>query len=213
MKMRRLIRTALVAALLVPALLSALVPAPALADVMVEVRGPGGRASQSLPDAGGTFDLNLPLTRNAVNRLTITATDAAGAAVSQAIAVTQVSLESVVVSQVRSERLSVEQVEALVARGDLDLANPENFNVSVFSVVLTIANRAVPISVPIVRPLVVPELGVETSAFRRVAATAAAVDRRSRTRRSSSSINWSPSPASRASRCPASSSSTAASRP
>ncbi|MBK1631036.1 hypothetical protein CKO31_09840 [Thiohalocapsa halophila] len=136
--------------------------APGSADVLVEVTGPGGRASQSLPDAGGSFDLNLPLLRNSVNELTVTATDASGASAAQSIDITQVSLESVVVSRVVSERLSVEQVEELVARGDLDLDDPENYNVSVFSVVLTIAQESVPIQVPIVLPKTEPEIGFET---------------------------------------------------
>ena len=36
-----------------------------MADIVVEASGPSGRVSQVLPDDGGNFDLNLPLTKNA----------------------------------------------------------------------------------------------------------------------------------------------------
>ena len=44
---------------------------PVQADVTVTVSGPGGQVSQALPDAGGAFDVDLPLNRNAVNAITV----------------------------------------------------------------------------------------------------------------------------------------------
>ena len=140
--------------------------APALAAVQVEVVGPGGRATQTLPDAGGGFDLNLPLTRNAVNNVRVSAVDANGNRAEQSVVITQVSLDSVVVSRVTSERLAPQQIEALVADGVIALDNPANYNVSVFNIVLTIGNRPVPVSVPIASPIVAPEeTGYETYAI------------------------------------------------
>ncbi|MBW1645589.1 MAG: Ig-like domain-containing protein, partial [Deltaproteobacteria bacterium] len=122
------------------------------AAIKVTVKGPGGQASRTLPDAGGAFDVDLPLKRNAVNNITVTAEDDAGHAVSRELAVTQVSLDKIVVSKVTTERLSVEEVEQLVADGVIDLEDPENYNVSTFDIVLTIDKKPVPISMPMALP-------------------------------------------------------------
>ena len=127
------------------------------AEIMVNIVGPGGSASQSLPDAGGTFDLNMPLNRNAVNNIRVTAEDTNGNSASQELAITQVSLDAIVVSKVTSERLTVEQVEQLVNDGVIDLDDPENYNVSTFDIVLTIDKQPVPISIPIALPKEIKE--------------------------------------------------------
>ncbi len=129
-----------------------LFPCASTADITVTVAGPGGQASQALPDAGGTFDMNLPLNQNAVNQITVTAEDQYGNKAAQELAITQVSLDKVVVSKVTSERLSVEEVEQLVNDGVIDLDDPENYNVSTFDIVLTIAKEPVPIKIPIAMP-------------------------------------------------------------
>jgi hypothetical protein len=134
----------------------------ALADTVVTVSGQGGKASQTLPDIGGSFDLNIPLTKNAVNTIVITAVDASGNKVSQEISVTQLSLDSIVVSQVTTERLSVEQVTQLVNDGVIKLADPQNYNVSKFDIVLTIADQPVSVSVPIAVPKELEQTGWET---------------------------------------------------
>jgi len=126
--------------------------AEAPAAIQVQVSGGASSVSQQLPDAGGSFDVAIPLRRNAVNRLRVTASDGQGHQAEQEIAVTQVSLESVVVSKIKTERLPPERVEQLVADGVIDLAAPENYNVSTFDVVLTIGQRPVPISVPVAVP-------------------------------------------------------------
>jgi hypothetical protein len=138
------------------ALLYLLSPVPALADITVTVAGPGGKGTQTLPDQGTpeemSFDLDIPLNQNAVNQITVTATDDYGNIASQELAITQVSLDKIVVSKVTSERLSVEEVEQLVNDGVIDLDDPENYNVSTFDIVLTIAKEPVPIKIPIVMP-------------------------------------------------------------
>jgi hypothetical protein len=152
----------IVLSLMVTAIL--LLPTGSRAAIQVEVSGPGGKVALSppLPDEGGTFDVNLPLNQNAVNTLTVTATDEHGNTASQELAVTQISLDKIVVSRITSERLSVEQVQQLVNEGVIDLDDPENYNVSTFDIVLTIANEPIPVKVPIVMPKGEEETGWET---------------------------------------------------
>lgn len=139
--------------LVVLACLWVLAPGPARAQISVRIAGPGGAASQSLPDAGGTFALDLPLTKNSVNTINVMAEDVHGNRAARDLVVTQVSLADVVISEFTSEPLPPEQVMALVNEGVIDLNDPENYNVSQFNIVLTIGPREVPISVPIAIPI------------------------------------------------------------
>jgi hypothetical protein len=125
---------------------------PAHADITVTVAGPGGSASQNLPGQSGSFDMSIPLNKNAVNTITVTATDSSGNSASQELKVTQLALEEIVVSKITATRLSVQEVEQLVNEGIIDLADPANYNVSTFDIVLTIAGNPVPIKVPIAVP-------------------------------------------------------------
>lgn len=122
---------------------------PSQAAITVTASGGAGSRSQSLPDSGGAFDLNLPLLRNAVNTITVSATDSQGQTVSKEVKVTQLSLDQIVVSQVTAERLSPQEIKQLVSDGVINLDNPANYNVSKFEIVLTIGNKPVPISVAI----------------------------------------------------------------
>lgn len=113
-------------------------------------------------DANGRFVFpSIPLGRNAVNSFNVTATDAAGNVLTESVDVTQISLDSIVVSQVTSRPLPPEEIEQLVADGTIDLEDPENFNVSVFTIVLTIGKESVPITVPVARRKNEP-IGFET---------------------------------------------------
>ncbi len=151
--MKIVTRTDRMASVFLSVMVTALLfPCVSAADITVTVTGPGGQASQALPDTGGTFDMNLPLNQNAVNPITVTAEDEHGNRAARELAVTQVSLDKIVVSKVTSERLSVEEVEQLVNDGVIDLDDPENYNVSVFDIVLTIAKEPVPIRLPIAMP-------------------------------------------------------------
>jgi hypothetical protein len=133
----------------------------ARADVTVSVAGPGGSAQQALPDEGGSFDLSIPLNKNALNTITVTATDSAGNSASQELKVTQLALDEIVVSKITATRLSVQEVEQLVNEGIIDLADPANYNVSTFDIVLTIANQPVPVRVPIAVPKMEEQTGYE----------------------------------------------------
>ena len=130
---------------------------PAQGQITVSVTGPGGSAQQTLPDEGGSFDLNIPLNKNAVNTITVTAKDAQGSTASEELRVTQVALDAIVVSKITAERLSVQQVEQLVNEGVIHLDDPANYNVSTFDIVLTIADKPVPIKIPVAVPIVAPE--------------------------------------------------------
>ncbi len=125
----------------------------AAAAIQVQVTGPGGSATRTLPDGGGNFDVDLPLVANSVNQITISATDASTNRVEKNINITQLSLDQIVVSQVTTERLPPERVVELVNQGVINVADPENFNVSTFNIVLTIGGQRVPISTPIVMPI------------------------------------------------------------
>ncbi|MBI5741952.1 MAG: Ig-like domain-containing protein [Nitrospirae bacterium] len=131
------------------------------AAINVTVSGPGGKASQDLPDEGGEFDLNIPLNKNAVNTITVRAEDSSGHTAERLLEITQLSLDQVVVSKITTERLSVQEVEQLVADGVIDLDDPENYHVSTFNIVLTIDNKPVAISVPVALPVDEPQ-GWET---------------------------------------------------
>src|SRR5690606_8706869 len=133
----------------------------ASANTRGTVTGPAGNVSQTLPGPSGTFSIQTPLARNAVNALTVSATDAAGNRVSKDVRITQLSLESVVVSRVEATPLPPERVIQLVNDGVIDLEDPANYNVSAFSIVLTIGRREVPVSIPIAMPIQEPE-GYET---------------------------------------------------
>ncbi len=148
-------KTSIVRILRALVLLAALVPsAPARAQATtVTVVSPAGTVSQQLPAAGGPFSLDVPLAKNTQNRVTVTATDALGHAATRDVVITQVSLDSVVVSQVTVELLSPEEIEDLVNQGVIDLSDPENYNVSQFTIVLTIDGQPVPVSVPVAVPI------------------------------------------------------------
>jgi len=97
-------------------------------------------------EANGKFTfVNVPLRRNAVNKLTVTATDGDQVQTKE-LSITQLSLDSVVVSKIKAEPLSVQEIEQLVNDGVIDIDDPSNFNVSKFEIVLTIGRREVPIS-------------------------------------------------------------------
>jgi large repetitive protein len=131
-------------------------------DVTVRVSGPAGSRSQVIAGGAGEFDVNLPLSKNSVNKISVTATDDSGKEIVEEIELTQISFDSLVVAQVKTEPLSIQRIEQLVNDGVIDIDNPENFNVSQFTIVLSIAREPVQISIPIVMPKTEPEVGFET---------------------------------------------------
>jgi len=148
-------------ALALTALALLLAAGPASAEPTIRLSGPDNRAP-IVADENGRFAFpNARLRRNSVNKFTVTATDDAGREYTKQLAITQLSLESVVVAKVTAEPLPPERVIQLVNDGVIDLEDPENFNVSLFQIVLTIGREEVPISVPI--PMAKEEeIGFET---------------------------------------------------
>ncbi len=131
-------------------------------DITVRVSGPAGSRSQVIPGGSGEFDVNLPLSKNSVNKISVSAKDASGREVIEEIQLTQISFDSLVVAQVKTEPLPVHRIEQLVNDGVIDIDNPDNFNVSQFTIVLTIAREPVVLSIPIVMPKEEPPMGYET---------------------------------------------------
>jgi len=134
---------------------------PVTAAITVRVAGPGGSAEQVLPDAGGPFDVNLPLAANAQNEITVTARDAKTNEISARLQVTQLSLQSVVVASIRTEPLPPQRVEELVNSGAIQLDDPSNFNVSQFIIILTIGGEPVSIDIPVGYSIAEPQTGFE----------------------------------------------------
>ena len=129
--------------LLATALLWTVLAPPAYADITVSVAAPGGTATETLPEEGGSFAIGMPLNRNMVNNITVSAEDEHGNTAIEELVVTQVSLSDVVISEFTSEPLPPERIEQLVNDGVIDVDDPENHNVSEFNIVLTIAEREV----------------------------------------------------------------------
>lgn len=103
------------------------------------------------PNGRYTF-VNTPLRKNSINKFTVTAQDG-DQVQKKEVVITQVSLDSVVVSRIKSEPLSVQEIEQLVNDGIIDIDDPANFNVSKFQIVLTIGKQEVFVDVPMVRKI------------------------------------------------------------
>ncbi|MCK6556256.1 Ig-like domain-containing protein [Candidatus Binatia bacterium] len=125
--------------------------APQITLTGPERRGPIAPA----PDGSFAFP-NVSLKKNSVNTFTVAATDDAGNVHTRDISITQLSLDSVVVSRIVAEPLPPERVIQLVNDGVIDIDDPDNFNVSTFSIVLTIAGEDVPVELPIAFPKAEP---------------------------------------------------------
>jgi hypothetical protein len=133
-----------------------IVDSSATAATTVTLSGPQ-QVGPITPDANGRFAFpTVALKRNSVNVFTVTAIDDFGNTLTKNVSITQLSLQSVVVSKVTTTPLTVQQVQQLVNDGVIKLDNPANFNVSKFDIVLTIGKESVPISVPIARSVVAP---------------------------------------------------------
>lgn len=129
--------------------------ARAYAAPEVGLSGDQARGFLTADNDGRYQFVNVPLRRNAVNKFTVTARDGDQIQTKE-VSITQISLESVFVSKIKSTPLTVQEIEKLVSDGVINIDDPANFNVSVFQIVLTIGNREVPINVPMVRGIQEP---------------------------------------------------------
>jgi hypothetical protein len=125
------------------------------ADTTVRIEGGSSVVSVKLDSATTDFCLNVPLRRNTQNTLIASAIDdldpaPKDVATAQPVQIVQVDLADIVVANAFSRPLNVEEIDSLVAEGVIDLNEAENFNVSMFTVVLTIGSFPVTISQPVV---------------------------------------------------------------
>ena len=129
------------------------------ADISVSLNGPGGQASQVIPGVSGSFNVDMPLAKNSQNKITVTAADEHGNTASRDVFITQISYDNLVIAQVKAEPLPPARIEQLVQDGVIQLDNPANFNVSQFTIVMTIDKQPVEVSLPIAVPKEQPEKG------------------------------------------------------
>jgi Domain of unknown function DUF11/PKD domain/Bacterial Ig-like domain/Bacterial Ig-like domain (group 2) len=122
-----------------------------IAPTTVTITGGASGVSQQFSTGQTQFGLSVPLRPNAENLLTVTATGASGnTASANNIQVLQLTLSDIVKAQVTAQRLSTAQIAALVANGTININNPANYNVSMFSVALTVAGQQTTFSVPVI---------------------------------------------------------------
>ena len=129
------------------------------ADISVSLNGPGGQASQVIPGVSGSFNVDMPLAKNSQNKITVTAADEHGNTASRDVFITQISYDNLVIAQVKAEPLPPARIEQLVQDGVIQLDNPANFNVSQFTIIMTIDQQPVEVSLPIAVPKEQPEKG------------------------------------------------------
>ena len=124
-------------------------------DTTVLIEGGSSAVSVKLDSVTTAFCLNVPLRRNTQNTLIASAIDdldlaPRDVATALPVQIVQVDLADIVVASAFSRPLSVDEIDSLVDEGVIDLNEAENFNVSMFTVVLTIGSFPVTISQPVV---------------------------------------------------------------
>ncbi|MFK8015830.1 MAG: Ig-like domain-containing protein [Gammaproteobacteria bacterium] len=135
------------------------------ADTTVSIAGGANTVSTQLDSAETQFCLDVPLRPNQNNELFVKATDDLAAeprpsALAAPVNVAQISLDDIAIVEVDSEPLTEEEIEQLVELGIIDLDDPSNFNVSMFTIVITIGSPSGdPIPVTISQPIAVPISG------------------------------------------------------
>ena len=136
------------------------------ASTTVRIEGGASIQSITLDNATTHFCLDVPLRPNQQNTLIVSAIDDLAAApkpVASAPPVQVVNADpsQVVVASASSRPLTTEEVETLVQNGVIKLDNPSNYNVSMFTIVLTIGSVPVTITQPV--PVPVPTNPGDTS--------------------------------------------------
>ncbi|MDH3387882.1 MAG: choice-of-anchor D domain-containing protein, partial [Gammaproteobacteria bacterium] len=123
----------------------------------VKIEGGASTVSTQVAAGDTAFCLDVPLRRNTENTLIATAIDNLAApprprASANPIQVTHVDPSSIIIAEASSRPLTIEETELLVENGVIDLDDPGNFNVSMFTIVLTIGQFPVTISQPVAVP-------------------------------------------------------------
>ncbi|HEV7734002.1 MAG TPA: Ig-like domain-containing protein [Candidatus Binatia bacterium] len=124
----------------------------------VGITGGSSAATQTLPPGQSAFGLRVPLRTNTENELVAAASNSKSPTATQGgIKIMQIALQDIVLARVEARRLTVQEIKTLVADGTIQLSDPENFNVSLFIIVLTIADQPVEIRMPVVQAKNDPE--------------------------------------------------------
>ena len=121
------------------------------------VRAEGGAhiVSIVLDENTTRFCLDVPLRPNTQNTLIVSAIDNLAPppkpiAAAPPVQIFQVDSSEIIIAKAFSRPLTTDEIETLVANGVIDLDDPTNFNVSMFTVVLTIGSFPVTITQPVV---------------------------------------------------------------
>jgi len=111
----------------------------------VRIEGGANVVSITLDASTTDFCLNVPLRSNTQNTLIAAAIDGLASAPrpvasAQPVQIVHVDPSEIVVAEATSRPLTTEEIETLVQNGVINLDDPSNFNVSMFTVVLTIGS-------------------------------------------------------------------------
>ena len=125
------------------------------ANTTVRIEGGARVVSTRLDAATSNFCLPVTLRQNTENTLIASAIDDMAPApkpIASAapVKIVHVDPSQIVIAEVRSRPLTVEEIDTLVQQGVISLDESENFNVSMFTIVLTIGSFPVTIEQPIV---------------------------------------------------------------
>jgi hypothetical protein len=127
------------------------------ASTTVMIEGGARTVSIDLDSATSSFCLTVPLRENQQNTLIATAIDNLSIepkpiASAPPVDIVQVNPQDIVIAKAESRPLTVEEIDDLVNRGVISLNEAENFNVSMFTIVLTVGGNPQPIRIS--RPFV-----------------------------------------------------------
>ena len=123
-------------------------------NTTVRVEGGTSTVSTTLDDVTTHFCVDVPLQPNTQNILIASAIDDLSpepkpVAYTKPVSIIQVDPSQIVIAEVHVRPLTEDEIATLVQNGIINLDNPDNFNVSMFTVVLTIGSFPVTISQPI----------------------------------------------------------------
>ncbi len=126
-------------------------------NTTVRIEGGASVVSIVLNASTTEFCLDVPLRTNTQNTLIAAAIDDLAVApkpiaTAAPFSVVHVDPSQIIIAEATSRPLTTEEVETLVANGVINLDDPANFNVSMFTVVLTIGSFPVTYSQPVAVP-------------------------------------------------------------
>ena len=125
------------------------------ANTTVSIEGGARPVSISLDGITTAFCVDVPLKTNTQNTLIATAVDDLAVAPkpvasAEPVSIVHVDPSEIIVAEATSRPLTVEEIETLVENNIINLNDPSNFNVSMFTIVLTIGQFPVTVTQPVV---------------------------------------------------------------